>query len=171
MDQEMKAIADRHVTIADKIRALAAANYRRADIARALGRSYQQVRNVLEHDKVREQARSSTPSQGVQENPATYETEADAAFRAKYPTTLRLAFGKDGAVTLPPDQVESMGWYRGGVIIAEIRSDGLFLLGSEAAGRRVQAMVRDMLPAEAFNESWADSLIADRRREAAAEQD
>jgi len=168
-DDEMRAIADGQKTIADKIRALAAAGNSRADIARVLQRSYQQVRNVLEQDKVR--AKASARPHGVEENPATYETEADEAFRAKYPPTIRLEFGKDATVTLPAEQIEGMRWHRGGVIIAEVRSDGLFLLSSPAAGRRVQDKIRDMLPPEAFEQSWADSLIADRRREAAAEED
>ena len=168
-EDEMKAIADGQTTIAGKIRALAAANHSRADIARVLQRSYQQVRNVLEHDKVR--AKASAPSHGVAENPATYETEADDAFRAKYPPTIRLEFGKDATVTLPAEQIEGMRWHRGGVIIAEPREDGLFLMSTDASLRRVQQKLRDMLPPEAFEENWADALIADRRREAAAEED
>jgi len=168
-DDEMRAIADGQKSIADKIRALAAANLSRADIARVMKRSYQQVRNVLEQDKVR--AKASKPASGVAENPATYETEADEAFKAKYPPTIRLEVGRNAIVTLPDDQIEAMGWRRGGVVIAEVREDGLLLLSSRAAGQRVQAMAREALPAQAFEESWADALIADRQREAAAEED
>jgi len=169
-EDEMKAIADGQTTIAGKIRALAAANHSRADIARVLQRSYQQVRNVLEHDKVR--AKASAPSHGVAENPATYETEADDAFRAKYPPTIRLSLDKNGGVVLPAALLEAMRWRAdGGVIIAEPREDGLFLMSTDASLRRVQQKLRDMLPPEAFEENWADALIADRRREAAAEED
>ena len=45
-----EAIARPHSTVADKIRALAAAGVPRADIARFLGKRYQHVRNVLEGD-------------------------------------------------------------------------------------------------------------------------
>jgi hypothetical protein len=153
-DNAMKAIADRHATIAGKIRALAAADYPRADIARALGRSYQQVRNVLEQDKVR--AKASTSESGVSKSPATYETEVDEAFRAKYLPTMRL--------------MEAMGWRTdGGVIIAEAREDGLFLMSSDASMRRVQAMVAEFIPPG--GPSIVDELIADRRREAAAEEE
>lgn len=169
-DDEMRAIAEGQRTIADKIRALAAANHSRADIARVLQRSYQHVRNVLEQDKVR--AKALTPASGVAENPAIYETEADEAFKAKYPPTIRLSLDNSGGVVLPADLLKTMRWRAdGGVIIAEVRDDGLFLMSSDASLRRVQQKLRDMLPPEAFEESWADALIADRRREAAAEKD
>lgn len=50
---EMERIASNHVTISDKIRALNGAGYSRADIAKHLGRRYQQVRNVLKQDEIR----------------------------------------------------------------------------------------------------------------------
>ena len=46
----LRAIAQPHATVADKIRALSAAGVPRADIARFLGKRYQHVRNVLEGD-------------------------------------------------------------------------------------------------------------------------
>ena len=172
-NDDMNAIAVQHETIAGKIRALAAAGYARADIARALGRSYQQVRNVLQQDEVR--GRSPEPARpaaehGVEENAPAYSAGRDDAFRAKYPPTIRLVLDKDGGVVLPKSLIEQMRWHPGGVIIAEMGADGLFLMSSNTSGRRVQAMVRDLLPASAFEESWADSLIEDRRREAAAEE-
>src|ERR1700753_2500654 len=48
--ERLGAIAARHTTVADKIRALSAAGVPRADIARLLGKRYQHVRNVLEGD-------------------------------------------------------------------------------------------------------------------------
>jgi bifunctional DNA-binding transcriptional regulator/antitoxin component of YhaV-PrlF toxin-antitoxin module len=168
-DDEMRAIADGQKTIADKIRALAAANHTRADIARVLQRSYQQVRNVLEQDKVR--AKASKPASGVAETPAVYETEVDEAFRAKYPPTIRLTLDKNGGLVLPAALLNTMRWRAdGGVIIAEVREDGLFLMSTDTSVRRVQQKLRDILPPEAFEESWADALIAERRREAAAEE-
>jgi hypothetical protein len=170
-DDEMRTIADGQKTIADKIRALAAANHSRADIARVLQRSYQQVRNVLEQDKVRARSNTSpaSPSVGVAESPAVYENEVDEAFRAKYPPTIRLELGKDSTFTIPAEQIEGMGWYRGGIIIAEVRNEGLFLLSSAASIRRVQAMVAEFIPPG--GPSLVDELIADRRREAAAEEE
>jgi len=167
-DDKMRAIADGQKTIAGKIRVLAAANHSRADIARVLQRSYQQVRNVLEQDKVR--AKASAPLIGVEENPATYETEVDEAFRAKYPPTIRLTLDKNGGVVLPAALLETMRWRAdGGVIIAEPREDGLFLMSSDASVRRVQAMVAEFIPPG--GPSMVDELIADRRREAAAEEE
>ncbi len=167
-DDEMRAIADGKKTMADKIRALAAANHARADIARVLHRSYQQVRNVLEQDKVR--AKASAPATGVAESPATYETEADEAFRAKYPPTIRLSLDRNGAVMLPTELLKAMRWRAdGGVIIAEAREDGLFLMSSDASLRRVQAMVAEFIPPG--GPSMVDELIADRRREAATEEE
>jgi bifunctional DNA-binding transcriptional regulator/antitoxin component of YhaV-PrlF toxin-antitoxin module len=163
-DDEMRALADGKKTVADKIRALAAAGHARADIARVLQRSYQQVRNVLEQDKVRAKA------SGVAETPAIYETEVDEAFRAKYPPTIRLTLDKNGGVVLPADLLKAMRWRAdGGVIIAEMREEGLFLMSTDASVRRVQAMVAEFIPPG--GPSLVDELIADRRREAAAEEE
>ena len=53
---EMKRIAEGLPTIAAKIRALDAAGYKRADIAKFLGKSYQHARNVLVRGEPRREA-------------------------------------------------------------------------------------------------------------------
>src|ERR1700753_665808 len=77
--ERLGAIAARHTTVADKIRALATAGVPRADIARFLGKRYQHVRNVLEGDAqagggyVIGQADLS----GVHEQPAPFTSASD----------------------------------------------------------------------------------------------
>jgi len=158
-------------SVADKIRALDRAGVARADIARFLGKRYQHVRNVLVELGPRPSPGDATPPRtaytvgrvdfgGVEEEaaPPFVDDRATAMFR--------LAFDQNGAVQLPPLVEQALGFHRGGVIIAELQADRLVLLSSRAATRRVQDMVRDL---NLGGGSLVDELIADRRREAAAE--
>src|SRR5271170_5269077 len=63
--ERLDAIAARHTTVADKIRALSAAGVPRADIARFLGKRYQHVRNVLEDDAQRRPEDGDDPAAGA----------------------------------------------------------------------------------------------------------
>ena len=161
-------------SVADKIRALDRAGVARADIARFLGKRYQHVRNVLVDPgpAVTRPGDASAPRtpytvgriefSGVEEeaSPPLVDDRATAMFR--------LPFDQNGAVRLPPIIEQALGFYRGGVIIAELQGDRLVLLSSRAALKRA----RDMLGDLARNgPSMADELIADRRREAAMEDD
>jgi bifunctional DNA-binding transcriptional regulator/antitoxin component of YhaV-PrlF toxin-antitoxin module len=80
---------------------------------------------------------------------------------------LRLPIAQGGTVQLPASVLETLGLKPGGIVIAELRADRLTLLSVGESIRRVQQMVRDLIPG---NHSLVDELIADRRREAAAEE-
>ena len=154
-------------TTADKIRALDGAGFARADIARFLGKRYQHVRNVLEGDAqsgggyvvgradlsgVRE------PAGGFEEAPAEpFVVDAGVAM-------LRLPVRDDGALALPALALQALGLKPGGVAIAELEGDRLTIFSVKESVRRIQAMVRQLIPGD---HSLADGLIAERRREAA----
>lgn len=174
--ERMQALAAPHATVADKIRALAAAGYPRADIARFLGKRYQHVRNVLEDDAqaggqvgggyvvgradlsgVR-QAPPETPS-GVEEAGEPYVVDAGVAI-------LRLPVREDGAVALPVMAMQALGLRPGGVAIGELEGDRLTIFSVQESVRRMQAMTRELIPGD---HSLADGLIAERRAERARE--
>ena len=142
-------------SVSDNIRALAAAGYSRAEIARILNKRYQHVRNVLEADKLKAGANSSvTPAMAKE-----VQMEADGLYR--------LDLGERGEVVLPPSVERALGLRRGGVVIAQFDGERLVLLSSAAAWKRAQDLVRSLRIPEGV--SLADELIADRRREAALE--
>lgn len=128
----------------EKMRALAKAGYKRADIARFLDVRYQFVRNVL----AREEARNA----------------ADADSSRLSPAKLRL--GPDGRVLIPAPFREALGLGEGDTLIAAIVDGELRLLTIAAALRRAQAIVKQFAPEGV---SLADELIEDRRQEAERE--
>ncbi len=165
-------IAAPHTTVADKIRALASAGVPRADIARFLGKRYQHVRNVLEDDA---QNRSGgyvvgradvsgvppEPPSGFEEAAAEpYAIDAGVA-------VLRIPVKDDGALALPAMALQALGLRPGAVAIAELEADRLVIFSVAESVRRMQAMVRDLVPGD---HSLADALIADRRAEAARDE-
>ena len=162
---EMAAIAERHSTISGKIRALGAAGYARADIARFLGRSYQQVRQVLvaeetRRDRQKADVASSNPGPNSAEmsQPSVGETPISAA-----PAVFRMVVEPDGRLAVPAVALATMNVQPGDVVIGRIEGNELVLSDGQTAMRRVQEMVRSLIPGE---DSLADELIADRRREA-----
>jgi hypothetical protein len=172
-NDKMAEVVRPFASVADKIRALDRAGVARADIARFLGKRYQHVRNVLVDPAPAAARPGDAPAprapytvgrvefSGVEEeaSPQLVDDSATAMFR--------LRFDQNGSVQIPPLVEQALGFYRGGVIIAELQGDRLILLSSKAATKRAQDMVRHL---NTDGESWADSLIADRRREAAAEE-
>ncbi|MBS0296315.1 MAG: AbrB/MazE/SpoVT family DNA-binding domain-containing protein [Proteobacteria bacterium] len=168
-DEEMNRVAAGYSTVSDKIRALAAAGHERADIARFLGKRYQHVRNVLTEDErlgrpmAAGKPAVSTRGAGVQEAPTAWREPAllgEGLFR--------LAFDQNGMVSLPQQVEQALGLHRGGVVIAELQGDRLVLLSTAESLRRAQALVRALVPGD---DSLADSLIEDRRREVAKDSD
>jgi hypothetical protein len=161
-------IAAPHATVADKIRALAGAGVPRAEIARFLGKRYQHVRNVLEDDAQNRGGYvlgradvSGVRPPGLEEAAAEpYAVDAGVA-------VLRLPVGKDGAVALPPMALQALGLKPGAVAIAELEADRLVIFSVAESVRRVQAMVRELIPG---NHSLADALIAERRAESARDE-
>ncbi|MBV9509142.1 MAG: AbrB/MazE/SpoVT family DNA-binding domain-containing protein [Caulobacteraceae bacterium] len=164
---QMDEIASRYATVSDKIRALAAAGCARADIARFLGKRYQHVRNVLVEGRPPTQVgtppslQSSSELPGLQETGRTFDRKASNGI-------IRLPIGADGSIQLPALLHKALGYHPGGIAVAELREDSLVLLSAGESLRRAQAIVRELIPG---SDSLADSLIEDRRREAAEEDE
>jgi bifunctional DNA-binding transcriptional regulator/antitoxin component of YhaV-PrlF toxin-antitoxin module len=146
-------------TISDKIRLLAGAGYERAEIARLLGKRYQHVRNVLEGDRVGARRRTApvnpAPAQGAK-------VRATASGRHR-----RLIVGQNGEVILPPEFLAAMGLKPGDGVIVGFDGEDLSLVSGPVALKRAQALVQSHVPRGV---SLVDELIADRRREAEAEE-
>jgi hypothetical protein len=149
-------------TVSDKIRALDAAGAPRAEIARFLGKRYQHVRNVLVEGPPKERYTvGRVEFADVREAPApAFAMDSDTSI-------VRLAIGQDGTVQMPAAVLEALGLKPGGIAIGELRADRLTVLSVSESIRRVQQMVRELIPG---NHSLVDELIEDRRREAAAEE-
>jgi hypothetical protein len=148
--EAMRRLTEGLPTKSAKIRALAAAGYRRADIASFLGIRYQHVRNVLLHP--------------------TREKEGAAAGPFEQRTSGRGRMEEDGHVALPADALSILEARPGGAIPWRAGESGEVILMSPEAGlRRAQAIARKY--AAAHPGSWADELIADRRAEAARESE
>ncbi|MDE0060771.1 MAG: AbrB/MazE/SpoVT family DNA-binding domain-containing protein [Defluviicoccus sp.] len=143
---DMAAVADGLPTKAAKIRALDAAGYPRADIARFLGIRYQHVRNVL--------------LQGTPKSPR-------AADRARSTDRVEVKIGPGGRIVIPAAFREAMEAGEGDTLVAVIDGDGVVRLTSAATALRMaRRIVSEAIPADV---SLSDSLIEDRRREAARE--
>ena len=162
MDERQKAdLLASGRTVADKIRALDAAGYPRAEIARLLGRRYQHVRNVLEAD--RQRARSDgrrTPlprlSAGVGE-PAP-------GFGGVH----RLIVEPDGRLRLPAEAQAALELKPGGVLVCEIGDGEVTVRGARAAWARMERLTA---PFRRNDEPLAsEELIAERRATAAREE-
>lgn len=135
-------------TVAAKIRALAAAGYPRAEIARMLGKRYQHVRNVLEEPaKAPQGMAEGDVGLFVHDRPKTYRLEA-----------------RNGAVTLPLEVFEALGASPNGVIIAELGEETFTMISTMEGIRRIQAWVRTLPSSDKLA---SEQLIEERRREAA----
>lgn len=161
-------------TVSDKIRALNAAGYPRAEIARLLGKRYQHVRNVLEGDKVGRNA----ASKGVAKEPAVFEGDKERpASRPSSPPPrpefedrgggiYRLSVRPDGSVLLPPAVLHALELQGGSGVVARLEGEAFIFEGPDEALRRFRALI----PPRQLGEPLAsDELIAERRREAAWE--
>jgi bifunctional DNA-binding transcriptional regulator/antitoxin component of YhaV-PrlF toxin-antitoxin module len=156
----MDRIARAYATTSDRIRALDAAGYPRAEIAKFLNKRYQHVRNVL----VAGPPKNSPFAQGSRE-PAGVEEADQKPYRVEESFTVtRLVVDERGRIELPEPVMQALGVASGSVLIGELERDRLVLLSVEESVRRVQALVRDLIPGD---HSFADALIADRRLEAA----
>jgi bifunctional DNA-binding transcriptional regulator/antitoxin component of YhaV-PrlF toxin-antitoxin module len=157
MSPDVERLLTGQTTVAGKIRALAAAGYARADIARLLGKRYQHVRNVLEEPKA---AVVAPVTQGLAEGDAK-------PFQYAIPHTYRLDVGTNGSVVLPPEVLEALGARPGGVIIADLGEESFTLISGMTGIRRMQARLAQLPPSDKLA---SEELIEDRRREAAIEE-
>ena len=155
LSPDVARLLEGQTTVAGKIRALAAAGYPRAEIARMLGKRYQHVRNVLEEPG--EAKTVDAPS-------APGMAEGDVGFFVHdEPKTYRLV-AQNGAVTLPPEVFEALGASPNGVIIAELGPETFTMISTMEGIRRIQAWVRTFPPSDKLA---SEELIEERRREAA----
>jgi len=136
----------------EMIRRLVGAGYRQADVARFLDISDQFVSNVVRQPK-RPQAAHTPPSARDYSNSA-------AGLRE------HLKFDSEGRLAVPAAFRKAMELGESGEVFARVVDGELRIATTEVAVRRVQEMVRKMIPG---NVSLVDSLIADRREEAARE--
>jgi hypothetical protein len=166
----LEAIARPHATVADKIRALAAARVPRADIARFLGKRYQHVRNVLEGD-----SQSSSGGYvlgradlgGLQEQPAPYRAAGeDSDIDRRSPGVFWLRLRPDGSLPLPPEVAEALDAAPGRRVFARLKDGRLEIISADRALEEASELVCRLIPASV---DLAESLIADRRAEAARE--
>lgn len=155
---EVSQILGLAATVSDKIRMLDGAGYPRAEIARLLGKRYQHVRNVLEGDKAQGRPGVRPPSagrsQGVREGASAFDG------------VVRLDVQADGAVRLPQAILTALGSGTGGVLIAELRPEGLMVLNRDANWSKLDELMRPFRDPQG---SVVDELIAERRAEAASE--
>jgi hypothetical protein len=173
--ERMRLITANEPTISGKIRALDRAGVPRADIARFLNRRYQHVRNVLEADKQRlgsapqkehdKLTNLSQPETQSSANPLVHQhgtnpnSSVDAIFR--------LRTNADGSLLLPRHVLGSLNIGGDEIIIGALEGDQLRLASATVAMRQAQELVRSLIPGD---DSLADALLADRRREVEQEQ-
>ena len=145
-------------TKSDKIRALGRAGYTRRQIADFLAISYQHVRNVLVDEARRAKAglvpRMPTPAIAPAEE-------------AIPPEPVRVEFGPDGRLILPPEIREALALKEGDALWLTLEQDEVRVSTAKAVTRRIRAVVKEYVPAGV---SLVDEMIEERRQEAAARE-
>ncbi len=136
-------------TKSGKIRALDAAGYKRADIARFLDIRYQHVRNVLVQGPPKSEGNRSPAPPG----PGNVDAQ-------------RLRVAEDGRLVIPAEMRSAMLVDDSGVVTARVVEGELRLLTPKAAVAKLQRMVSEAVPEGV---SLVDELIAERRAEARRE--
>lgn len=129
----------------EKIRLLARAGFKQADVARFLGVRDQFVSNVVRSMKAKLGTTSS-------EDPE--------------PARARLNVDSAGRIVIPAEFRRAMGIVEGDELMARMADGELRLISPAMAVKRAQKLVRELIPGDV---GLADSLIADRRREVAEE--
>ena len=150
---DMQRLVDGLSTMSARIRALDAAGYARADIARFLGKRYQHVRNVL--------VQGPPKSGAARSRSAPARQPGDVG-----PQHLRIA--RNGRLVIPADMRSAMLIDDSGHLTARVVRGELRVLAPQAAVRNLQKMMRDAVPAGV---SVVDELIVERRADAQREAD
>ena len=148
---KMKRIAEGLPTISAKIRALDAAGYMRADIARFLGKRYQHVRNVL--------VRGRPKSEVVRDPCSVPDEPGDVGSQ-------RIRILADGRIVIPAKMRSAMLLDESGYLTARVVEGELRVLTPKAAVFKLQKRMREKVPEGV---SVVDDLIAERRAEARRE--
>lgn len=151
----MDEVAEGLTTKADKIRALFRAGYSRSEIAGFLGVRYQHVRNVLVQSGYMEtQLSRPMPDEDFESNDSV-------------PVLVRAAIGPGGRVVIPAAYRKALEVDEGDYIVMQMDGDELRVVNDEKEFARARAVLAKYVPEGV---SLVDELIADRRREAAAEE-
>ena len=142
-------------TKADKIRALFRAGYSRSEIAECLDIRYQHVRNVLVQSGFMEtQLSRPLPAEEV----ATEDSP---------PVLVRTTIGPGGRVVIPAAFRKALEVKEGDYIVMHMDGEELRVVNDEKEFERAREVLAKYVPEGV---SLVDELIADRRREAAAEE-
>jgi bifunctional DNA-binding transcriptional regulator/antitoxin component of YhaV-PrlF toxin-antitoxin module len=128
-----------------KIRALDGEGYTRSEIAKFLEIRYQHVRNVLVGPKPKPKPKPEA-----------------------VPETVWLTVERSGRIAIPTDYREALGVAQGDRVQLRMEGADLHVVSRATAIARAQAMVAKYVPEGV---SLVDELIAERRREAAAEDE
>ena len=142
-DRLERLIADKPTTAA-KIRTLAEAGMKRADIARFLEIRYQWVRNVLVSDEEKKRAERNATEDQVPPQPTWAQV------------------GTDGRVLIPAPFRQALGIEGGGHVLMRFEDGELRLISRDAAIARTQELVAKYVPEKV---SLVDALLSERRRE------
>ncbi len=157
-DLEVERIAGKCRTISDKARALLKAGYSIGDTARALDRSYQQIRQVVKGDEAR-MARNADADPASANEAARPIDPAAAIFR--------LSVDDAGKLILPASLLSVLNVEPGDAVIVEAKDGRMSLSPARLAMAQAQELIGRLLPGA---ESLSESLLADRRREQARER-
>ena len=148
---EMKHVVEGLPTISAKIRALDAAGYMRADIARFLGKRYQHVWNVLV--RARPKTETTQAPCPMPDEPGDVESQ-------------RIRLLADGRMVIPAKMRSAMLIDEVGYLTARVVEGELRVLTPKAAVLKLQRRMREEVPEGV---SVIDDLIAERRAEAQRE--
>ena len=151
--KRMTDIVQQFSTVSDRIRALDQAGYSRGDIARFLGKRYQQVRNVLVGDQQVGRRK---------EFPASIRSTDTKADDTPSAGSVRVKVGPSGQVDLPSHMRQALGLKEGDALFARLEGGEIHLLTPKAAMQRAQALIRQFVPAGV---SLVDELLEERRQE------
>jgi AbrB family looped-hinge helix DNA binding protein len=146
---------DQFSKTSDKIRFLSEASMPRADIARTLGIRYQHVRNVLEADAAKSEAKKNET--GAEADPSSLPPPSS------HPGLLRGKVGPGGRVVIPAPIREQLGLEEGTELVFTLEGDELRVASMTTHLKQIQEKVRNFLPQDV---SLVDELIDERRREA-----
>jgi hypothetical protein len=164
--EDVARVVGSDLSVSDKIRTLAAAGLPRADIARALGKRYQHVRNVLEADRTREAGPPG--AQGVAETSRPFDgPQVSQDVEDRGGGAYRLAVRPDGSVVLPPAVRSAFGLHGAGAVMARLEGNEFKLISTATAWRRIDQVMAPYKWKEGPLAS--DALIAERRAEAERE--
>ena len=142
-------------TKADKIRALFRAGYSRSEIAGFLEIRYQHVRNVLVRSGFLEtQLSRPMPTEAIEPEDST-------------PILVRAAVGPGGRVVIPAAYRRALEVEEGDYVVMQMDGEDLRVSNDAKELQRMREVLNSYVPEGV---SLVDELIAERRREAAAEE-